>query len=171
MNEPRPKRKPTRLKGYDYSRPGWYFVTVCTLNRERCLCEVMGTNGHAGPQSSRVGADVLIGPQVELSAYGKVVDRVSAQMPTVDKYMIMPDHVHIMFRIPEPQDGPMRTSAPTLPGLVRYWKRQITKQCGVSLWQRTYHDHIVRDEADYQRIWSYIETNPAKWEEDPYYAP
>lgn len=63
----------------------------------------------------------------------------------------------------------MRTSAPTLPGLVGYWKRQITKQCGVSLWQRTYYDHIVRDEEDYQRIWSYIETNPAKWEEDQYY--
>lgn len=99
-----PTRKRTRLQGYDYSRPGWYFVTVCTLNREKCLCEIVGT------------------------------------------------------------------SAPTLPGLVGYWKRQITRQCGVSLWQRTYHDHIVRDEADYQRVWSYMETNPAKWEEDLYYA-
>lgn len=167
MSGERPTRKRARLKGYDYSRPGWYFVTVCTLNRARCLCAIAKTDASI----DRVGAAVLSGPQVEFSAYGKVVDRVSSQMPTVEKYMIMPDHVHIMFRIPEPQDGPMGTSAPTLPGLVGYWKRKITRQCGVSLWQRTYHDHIVRDEADYQRVWSYIETNPAKWEEDLYYAP
>ncbi len=154
---PLPKRKPMRLKGYDYSRPGWYFVTVCITDRERTLGHIVGADVPIGPRTTT--------PRTELSEYGKIVDHVSSQMPTVEKYMIMPDHVHVIFRIPEPPEGPMRTSAPTLPGLVRYWKRQITQQCGVKLWQRGYYDHIIRDEADYQRIWSYIETNPAKWTE------
>ncbi len=176
MSQFRPNRKRLRLKDHDYSQPGWYFVTVCTANREYALGHPVGADVPIGPRPTHpVRPDVLIGPQTELSEYGKIVERVSSQMPTVEKFAIMPDHVHIIFRIPEPQDGLMRTSAPTLslPGLVRYWKRQITQQCGVNLWQRSYYDHVIRDEADYRRIWSYIETNPAKWKElhDTVYAP
>ncbi len=159
---PQPKRKPLRLKGSDYSRPGWYFVTVCIADRGRTLGHIVGAEVPIGPRTTA--------PRTDLSEYGKIVDRVSSQMPTVEKYMIMPDHVHVIFRIPEPQDGPMRTSAPTLPGLVRYWKRQITQQCGVKLWQRGYYDHIIRDEEDYLRVWEYIETNPGKWREDAYFV-
>ena len=49
-------------------------------------------------------------------------------------------------------------------------KRMTDKACGQALWQRGYHDHIVRNDADYLRIWQYIETNPAKWAEDKYYT-
>ena len=65
----------------------------------------------------------------------------------------------------------MGTSAPTggIPALVRYFKRQVTLRLGEALWQRSYYDHIIRNEADYLRIWNYIDTNPVQWREDEYY--
>ena len=56
----------------------------------------------------------------------------------------------------------MGTSAPTqsVPWIVRYLKRTVTMACGKTVWQRGYHDHIIRSEADYLRIWDYIDTNP-----------
>ena len=54
-------------------------------------------------------------------------------------------------------------------GLVRYFKRSVTQKNGKNIWQRSYCDHIIRNEADYRRIWEYIDTNPAKWREDCYY--
>lgn len=155
------KRKPLRLKGQDYSQAGYYFVTICVKERKHLLGRC-------------VGADVLIGPQIELSQYGKTVEDILSQMPNVDQHVVMPNHIHVIFAIPaqtEEANGPMRTSAPTIPGLVRYLKRMVTQQCGQPIWQRSYYDHIIRNEADYLRIWDYIDTNPAKWEEDEYYAP
>ena len=65
----------------------------------------------------------------------------------------------------------MGTSAPTksIPMVVRFLKRDVTMACGFSVWQRGYHDHIIRNDADYRHIWEYIDTNPAKWREDCYY--
>ena len=160
MAEERTQRKSLRLKEWDYSGAGYYFVTVCVKEKKHLLGRC-------------VGADVLIGPHIELSQYGKSVENILSQMPNVDKYVVMPNHIHMIFAIPVQKDGengPMRTSAPTIPGLVRYFKRMVTQQCGDSIWQRSYYDHIIRDEADYLRIWEYIEENPAKWTEDEYYT-
>lgn len=158
----RPTRKPNRLTGYDYSQPGCYFVTICTKGKRHILGRV-------------VGGDVLIAPQMILSAMGQVVDDQLAKMPLVDQYVVMPNHVHVIFQIPA--DGPVGTPAPTqketstsLPQLVRYLKRRVTQQLGQSIWQRGYHDHIIRNDADYLRIWDYIHTNPAKWREDCYFT-
>jgi len=84
----------------------------------------------------------------------------------------MPNHLHLIFHLRESGDGPMGTSAPTnsVPSLVRYLKRSVTVACGFSAWQEDYHDHIIRNEADYRRICAYIANNPAKWCEDIYYA-
>lgn len=57
-----------------------------------------------------------------------------------------------------------------VPRIVAALKRFTNKEAGLDLWQASYHDHIVRSEADYLRIWSYIDTNPAKWREDCYYT-
>lgn len=154
-----PKRKPNRLTGYDYSQPGCYFVTICSRDREHLFGCV-------------VGADVLIGPHVQLSEVGAIVEQTISQIPSVDKYIVMPNHVHILLRLPVANNGPMGTSAPTqsVPWIVRYLKRTVTMACGKTVWQRGYHDHIIRNEADYLRIWDYIDTNPAKWREDCYYC-
>lgn len=154
------QRKKIRLEGYDYSQPGYYFVTICTQNRAHILGSIV------------VGADVLIGPRVALSEIGHAVRDVILTMPSVDQYVIMPNHLHLIFHLPESANGPMRTSAPTtsVPALVRYLKRSVTISCGFSIWQISYHDHIIRDESEYLRICEYIETNPARWREDIYYA-
>ena len=83
-------------------------------------------------------------------------------------------------RVQTRKGGPMGTSAPTegdrthgepsVPGLMRYLKRSVTHIVGQPVWQRSYHDHVIRNEADYLRIWSYIDTNPAKWREDCYFT-
>lgn len=148
-------RKRPRLKGYDYHWAGWYFVTVCTPGKKNLLGSV-------------VGADVLIGSKLLLSDLGQMVYDVIASMPNVDKYVIMPNHVHMILRIELNKNGPMRTSAPThsLPQIIRYFKRSVTQAYGESIWQRSYHDHIIRNEADYLRIWEYVDTNPVKWSKD-----
>ena len=54
--------------------------------------------------------------------------------------------------------------------VVKHMKAYVTKMIGYSIWQKSYHDHIIRNEADYPRIWNYIDTNPEKWREDRYYT-
>ena len=152
------RRKKIRLEGYDYSQSGWYFVTICTVGKQHLLGTV-------------VGADVLIGPQIRLSELGRQVHDVIAAMPVVDKFVVMPNHVHMIVKIEPDEIGPMRTSAPTgsLPYIVRYFKRSVTRMFGQKIWQRSYHDHIIRNETEYLEIWNYIDGNPAQWAHDCYY--
>ena len=61
-------------------------------------------------------------------------------------------------------------AAPTIERAINQFKGAATKKAGFPIWQKGYHDHIIRNEANYQRIWEYIDTNPAKWREDCYYC-
>ena len=145
-------RKPLRLSNYDYSQNGVYFVTVCTKDKAHLLGSV-------------VGAGVPTGPHTALSEYGQVVEECICQMPSVEKYVVMPNHIHLLVRLTG--DGTMGTSSPTksgLPMVIRWLKRQTTRRCGIPLWQRGYYDHIIRDETDYLTRWNYIDTNPARWD-------
>lgn len=147
-------RKPNRLKNYDYSSQGAYFITICTLDRKCILSRI-------------VGGDALIAPQTNLTHCGEIARKYIESMPGIDKYVIMPNHIHLLIAI----DGPMKASAPTIsvPNLIRSFKVLVSKEIGQSIWQRSYHDHIIRDEEDYLNHLQYIENNPAKWSEDNYY--
>lgn len=147
-------RKPNRLKNYDYSSQGAYFITVCTIDRKCILSHI-------------VGGDALIAPQTNLTYCGDIARKYIESMPGIDKYVIMPNHIHLLIAI----DGPMKASAPTIsvPNLIRSFKVLVSKEIGQSIWQRSYHDHIIRDEEDYLNHLQYIENNPAKWSEDKYY--
>ena len=151
-------RKPLRLKGYDYSLGGYYFVTVCTKDRVPHL---------------RRGAHCAPEPLPPLTDAGRIAERavlqISAHYPgvTVDKYVVMPNHVHMILVLPA--DGGRALRAPTVSRIVRAWKETVTKMLGEAIWQKSFYDHIIRDENDYLRIWTYIHTNPAKWAEDTYY--
>ena len=83
----------------------------------------------------------------------------------------MPNHIHMILTLAE--DGGRTMCAPThrpaIPQIVHGMKEAITKTIGFSIWQKSYHDHIIRNDADYRRIWQYIGNNPAKWREDCYY--
>ena len=157
-----PKRKPNRLSFYDYSTPGAYFITICVKGK-RCLL------GHI------VGASIARPPAVSLSHYGVIVDLAIREIPShypaisVDHYVVMPNHIHLLLQINADTNGrPM--VAPTISTVVQQLKGVITKQIGDSIWQKLFHDHVVRNEHDYRKIWEYIDTNPAKWQEDCFYA-
>ena len=151
-----PTRKPTRLQNYDYSQNGCYFVTVCVKNRKPIL-------------STIVGGDALIAPQIKLTEIGKIAEKhiqkinsVYADV-TVEKYIIMPDHMHLLIFIDGFGDGTMRASSPTsLSTVIRSMKTFVTKDVGKSIWQRSFYDEIIKNEAHFQRAWEYIEYNALK---------
>lgn len=146
-------RKPNRLKNYDYSQNGVYFITVCVKNRNPILSYIP------------VGANC-----VRLSKIGKVVEeeinnisKIYANV-TVENYVIMPNHIHLLVFI-DRFSG--RTQfAPTISRIIKQFKGVITKRLGKSIWQKGFYDHIIRDEYDFQIRWQYIEDNPYRWCED-----
>ncbi|MBR5504933.1 MAG: transposase [Clostridia bacterium] len=157
-----PKRKPTRLKGYDYSAAGAYFITICVKNRKELLSKII------------VGDDAYIVPKNQISNYGSICDKYinninnKYENVTVDKYVIMPNHIHLIIFL----HGTMRASSPTknIKDIIRSFKTMVTKEIGNSIWQRSYHDHIIRDKNDYQKIWEYIDTNVQRWDKDCFYT-
>ncbi len=157
-----PERKHPRLKRYDYSAPGSYFVTICAKDK-RCLF------------SKIVGRGALTPPDVVLTDTGRAVERHirdTAQAysgVTVDKYVIMPNHIHLLLTIHPPLDGGVGAPRPTLPLIVRAIKGLTTREAGKPIWQTSFYDHIVRDEISYQEIWRYIDDNPRRWREDAFY--
>ena len=153
-----PKRKPTRLKGYEYSTPGAYLITICVKDRKQLLSKII------------VGDDAHIVPKSHISNYGLICDKyinninIKYENVTIDKYVIMPNHIHLIIFL----HGTMRASSPTknIETIIRSFKTLVTKEIGYSIWQRSYHDHIIRGEKDYQKIWEYIDTNVIRWEKD-----
>ena len=136
--------------------------------------------GADAPGSPSVGADALGGPCLQLTDTGKVVEQhiLSAdRIPGfhVDKYVIMPNHIHMILRIDREaaysDSGPPRAAAPTVSDAVGALKRLVNRQVGENIWQRSFHEHVIRNENDYLEIWEYIENNPVKWVEDRYYEP
>ena len=145
------ERKPNRLQEYDYDANGFYFVTICTRDRRRLLSDIVGDDAHIVPK-----------------AYGRVAEKYIRNVREIEKYVIMPDHIHMIIRL---DSGSMWASTPTagkpqhnrVSGIVRSLKILVTKEIGDSIFQRSYYDHIIRDQRDYEEIWEYIENNPKRW--------
>ena len=146
-----------RLEGYDYSNAGAYFITVCVKDGHQMLGEIVGAN--------------CVRPI--LSPYGRTVEKEILNLPniystvSVAKYIIMPNHVHMI--IITANDSGRTQFAPTISRVIKQFKGSITKQIGFSLWQKSFHDHVIRNEADYQRISQYIVENPMHWKTDEYF--
>lgn len=163
-----PKRKPARLKDYDYSTPGAYFLTVCTHNRKSLFGNI-------------VGGDIFSTPQIMLSSVGKIVNDEILNIEThyknikIDKFVIMPNHIHLIVRITE-RINAFPTIKYDIPNVIGKFKASVTRNVGkafmpsVKLWQDSFYDHIIRGEEDYKEIWQYIDINPAKWQADEFYA-
>jgi len=169
MNHGQPRRRSIRLKGYDYSKAGAYFVTICTQNKECLLGEIVDGKmilNDVGEFAKKCWNDIpLHFPHVKL-----------------DIYCIMPNHIHGIINISDSAGGaknlspllqpdknkPIGTSK-TIGSIVRGFKIGVTKWIrnqlpGKKLWQRNYYEHIIRNENDFNRIYEYIENNPLKWE-------
>ncbi len=151
-----PKRKNIRLNDYNYSSNGAYFITICTKNKENLLWENVGAN--------------CVRPldQLPLSKIGIVIENEIYKLNTVyenikvDKYQIMPNHIHLIIFIYEDSNG--RTQfAPTISRIIKQFKGSITKQIGFSIWQKSFYDRIIRNEKEYQEVWNYIHNNPLKY--------
>ncbi len=182
-------RRSIRFKGYDYSQPGAYFVTIVTYQREFLFGEI-------------------VDGEMQLNEYGKFVqkwwDEIPNHFPNVETiaFVIMPNHIHGIVVIIEDRRGtvpvpgvdeelnvetanqgertselggetpPLRT--PTLGQIVAYLKYQSTKEMNLlgetgkvtKFWQRNYYEHIIRNKQEMAKIWDYIETNPLHWADD-----
>ena len=142
-------RKKLRLQDFDYSTNGAFFLTICTKQKQKLLCEI---------KTPAVEGDA---PILTLTPVGTIVAEATEKIPGIDKYVIMPNHVHmIVFQ----EDGK------NIPTKIRLWKSVITAKCGRSIWQDSYYDHVIRNEMDYQIKWKYIDDNPMKWASDEYYT-
>ena len=157
------KRKNLRLENYDYAQAGCYFVTLCVKDGHEMLGKIdAGATVPGRPQHIRINC--------KLSDIGKVVDSAilhnNRNGVKVDHYVIMPNHIHMIIAI-QPEAGDRGRSP--LQMIIRNLKAYVTKQIGFSIWQKFFHDHIIRNEAEYQKIWQYIDKNSEKWQEDCYY--
>ena len=162
-----PNRKPNRLKNYDYSTPGYYFITLCVQNKKH-LFKIENDN---------VRNDLCVVPSRQNLIIHKWLKETENKFNIrFDKYVIMPNHIHMIAVIAE------RHTGRSLQDAMRWFKTMTTNEYIIEvkrgklkpfdkkLWQKSYYDHIIRGEQDYKEIWQYIENNPAKWEEDEFYT-
>ena len=155
-------RKDNRLKTFSYDTPGAYFITVCSAGRAPIFWE-------------SVGAVIGRPEDVPLSKIGHIVDtsirNISGFYPavSVDHYVVMPNHIHLLLQIHTDANGRPMT-APTISMVVNQLKGYVTKTVGAPLWQKGFHDHVIRSERDYLEIFDYIQGNPGKWAEDSLYV-
>jgi len=177
-------RRSIRLKGYDYSQAGLYFVTICVQN---------GLN---------LFGDVVDGKMV-LNEYGEITKNEWIKTSELRKnvqlhqFVVMPNHFHAIVEITEnvalPAVGancirpdeirpnkkhnekgecnsPLRSPSQTVGAIVRGYKSAVSRQIGFPIWQRNYHEHIIRDRNAHAHIAEYIKNNPLKWETDCYHT-
>ena len=192
--EPR-RRKKNRLKDHDYGCPGYYFLTACIRNKADLLGEIaaeinisrgdsVGRDDPGAPLmglpqtgSSMADHPRPTAPPVHLSQYGHIVEEYLISIPAayknvyIDRYVIMPNHIHLILRIDSWENGAPGSSRPTqlVPRIISALKRFSNQRAGFDMWQTSYYDRVIRTEAEYLRICEYIENNPAKWREDCYY--
>ena len=156
-------RRSIRLKGYDYTQNGCYFLTICTRNRECLFGEIQNANMFL----SNIGEKVRVCWQEIPNHFPQIV---------LHEYVIMPNHLHGIIEIrntdsqiipsfPTRSNGTSRT----LGSVVRGFKIGVTKRVGFSPWQRNYYEHIIRNSVAYNHIVQYMAQNPMKWEEDCFY--
>ncbi|MBR5617182.1 MAG: transposase [Oscillospiraceae bacterium] len=145
-----PKRKSPRIPEYDYSEANFYFITICT-DGKKCIFGEAGNLNWLG----RIAEENLI--------------KISAINPSIrlDHYVVMPNHIHAILDV-----GP--DNQKNLSNVIGQYKMSVTKLArkkvaGFRVWQRSYHDHVIRNQVGYEKIWAYIENNPLKWEADCFY--
>ena len=144
-------RKSARIPNYDYSGNNYYFITICTYHRQ-----------------------CIFGNPNQLNWLGQIVERHILNIPShyegvrIDKFVVMPNHIHLIIALENGEKNP------DIRYLVALLKTGITKEIrnmkpGMEVWQRSFHDHIIRNQKSFEKIWLYIEDNPRKWEQDCFY--
>jgi REP element-mobilizing transposase RayT len=183
----RPVRKRNRLKGYDYSCGGGYFITVCAKNRAHLFGYV------------EQGEMVLNSCGLLVKAELERITEIRAEC-VIEQFVIMPNHLHFILMLdcgrlagglpsaPTRIDGAVggdgnrpandgnrpvageNAKRPSVSNMVQGFKGAVSRALGFSPWQRSFHDHIIRNDEDYTRISRYIEENPLRWEFDCFFS-
>lgn len=179
------RNESSRLKGWDYSNDGQYFITICTHDRQCLFGKVI--NGIM--QLSEIGKIV----HEEWNKSFEIRDELFC-----DVWILMPNHLHAIVRIcgdcgdgrpsvrtelgddcgagrPAGRTGIAYRSPKSISSFIAGFKSSATKKINelrcmprVPVWQTRFHDHIIRNEEEYIRIERYINVNPDKWEEDKF---
>ena len=146
-------RKPTRIPNYDYSRDNYYFVTICTHDKQ-CIFGEPGALSDIG---------IIAAEELE-----KISDRYKTVK--IDKYVVMPNHVHAIVIL----DNTISSDRKNLVHVIGLLKSGISRRLHTlmqgAVWQRSFHDHIIRNQQQYEKIWLYIDTNPQRWEKDCFFS-
>lgn len=178
--------KSNRLEVWDYGNISFYYITICTKNRINYLSEIKDNEIHL----TKIGGIVKTNIEKIIVKFPKI---------EIDKYIIMPNHIHLIIFIKDKLNNPstikegdtinrvstnqsesFKVSNPmknnSISTIVRWLKAKSTYEIRHKLdknefgWQRNYHDHIIRNEKELEEIRKYIEYNPHNWEEDDYYS-
>ncbi len=170
-----PKRKSTRLKEYDYSTAGAYFVTICVRDRKQILSEIDRVHSMDADDATGLAVGEGLAPpefRVRLKPCGCVAKEQLQQLEnrfsnvTVKDYVIMPDHIHAVIFLRE-QAG-AASHSPTMNDVICAFKSLTSRICkqkfGIEkMFQRSYAEHIIRDKTDYETRRRYIYENPLRW--------
>jgi REP-associated tyrosine transposase len=141
---PAPERKSPRIREYDYATAGAYFVTLCARERA-CL--------FGGVEND----------EVRLNRFGRIVEEtwtsIPAHLPAVaiDAYVVMPNHLHGIVWLAR------AGHAPPLPVVIASFKAAASRAAGRALWQRSFHDRVIRNESELQTLRRYVVDNPIRW--------
>ncbi|MBQ8763886.1 MAG: transposase [Clostridia bacterium] len=136
------------------------FVTICVKDENTSLWSQVGAD------NIRPNYEFIEDVEFPLSEVGKIVETSIINISehynsvTVDKYCIMPDHIHMILSVY--RDGGRIISAPTISTVVGQMKRWVSKQIGKSIWQKSFFDSIIESDAVYSEVWEYINNNPRK---------
>ena len=191
-------RRSIRIKEYDYSREGLYFITICTSNHKRLLGQIYND-------------EMMLNEFGEIAYHEWLQTGEIRKSVVLQEFVIMPNHMHGIIEINDsPRRGTLsralvrntqmhsvrehrgasgegtcqrapterfgKPTSNTIPTIVRGFKSTVTKQIndirktsGYPVWQRSYYEHIIRNEKSYNRISEYIRYNPEKWLKDKYY--
>ncbi len=175
INNELPKRKSTRLKNFDYSSQGAYFVTICIRDRKQILSEIVRTKLPAADDAIDLAVGEGLAPpeyRVKLKPCGEIVKEqlqlIENRFPSVsvEDFVIMPDHIHAVIFLHEKTGG--ASPSPTLDDVICAFKSLTSRICkqryGIEkMFQRSSAEHIVRDREDYETRRKYIYENPMRW--------
>lgn len=152
------------MKDYDYSQNNAYFLTICSKGKQNIFWDESKLN-----QAFELAT-------LPLSNVGLIIEETIRKIPTIysnveiDTYVIMPNHIHMILYLTDNYGRAMRaptvSTIPTVSMIINQFKGVVTKQIGYSIWQKSFFDHIIRNEEEYQLIWNYIDLNPVNWIDD-----
>ncbi|MBQ4550806.1 MAG: transposase [Oscillospiraceae bacterium] len=142
-----PERKQNRIPGYDYATPNYYFITICTHQKQCLFGTVEHLNGYG-----QIAADLLL--------------KIPEHFPlvTVDKFVVMPNHIHAIIILQDASTDARKN----LSVIIGQYKAAVSQKLhgampGRIIWQKSFYDRIIRNEQGYQEAWHYIDENPVRW--------